>query len=84
MHFPAGGIGGFRAAFKAANSVSMSPAPAAASRMGRRPPFSLPCLGGLDPDRLDVQILFHLLDAGFAAVAAHPAAAERHAGSIAW
>src|ERR1700760_1742246 len=35
-------------------------------------------LAGLDPDRLDVEIFFEVLLAGFAAVAAHLVAAERH------
>src|SRR5207253_6720295 len=35
-------------------------------------------LCGLDPDRLDVQVFFQLLQSGFASVAAHLVAAKRH------
>src|SRR5215472_9449070 len=45
----------------------------------RSPPAPyLTLLCGLDPDCFDVEVLFHLLDAGFTAVAAHLVAAERH------
>src|SRR5580698_3946246 len=37
-------------------------------------------LAGLDPDCLDVEVLFQVLLAGLAAVAAHLVAAERHRG----
>src|SRR3954470_22963980 len=44
------------------------------------PLFSKPAAGsgGLDPDRLDVEILLDVLLAGLAAIAAHLVAAERH------
>src|SRR5262245_52406361 len=37
-------------------------------------------LAGADPDRLCVEVLVELLDAGFATVAAHLVAAEGHRG----
>ena len=36
--------------------------------------------GGLDPDRLDVEVFVQVLEPGFAPVAAHLVAAERHGG----
>src|SRR5271169_475989 len=52
---------------------SLAPSPVAGEGVSRS-------LGGLDPHRLDVEILLHLLQPGLAPVAAHLVAAERHRG----